>query len=303
MTTKRVWVDGCFDLFHYGHSNALRQASELSDEVYVGVHSNEEIKFNKGLPVMLDNERIEMLKSCKYVTKVIENAPFVTDPHFVKSFDCSYVIHGNDIINDANGNDCYSLVKELNMFKEVNRTFGISTTNLVGRMLLMQREQTNEWDSYQDNLIKLFQNNKKRGEEIVFVEGVFDLFHPGHVFTLKQARKEGDYVLVGLYSDDKCKEVFGEYPILTYRERMLALLSCKYVDEVVLCDDLSTAFLEENNVKTIVHGKGRDVYDQFKNCVRLEMAVHEYTDLTSKVIVQRILDNYNLYYERNQKRS
>ncbi|KCZ79095.1 hypothetical protein H312_03521, partial [Anncaliia algerae PRA339] len=288
---------------HYGHSNALRQAAELASEVYVGIHSNESIKVNKGLPVMLDDERYEMVKSCKYVTKVVTDAPFVTDPEFVKNYDCSHVVHGNDLITDASGLDCYSHVKALNMFLEINRTYGISTTNIVGKMLLKQRELSNEFDAYQDELIKLFKNNNVRGEDIVFVEGAFDLFHPGHVYTLKQAKKEGDYVLVGLYSDDKCKEMFGDYPILNYRERLLALLSCKYVDEVILCDKINTSFVLHNNIKTIVFGEDRNIYDHLSNEVRLEEAVHEYSYLTDKVIIDRILNNYNEYYERNRKRN
>lgn len=39
----RVYMDGCFDLMHYGHANALRQAKALGDELVVGVVSDEEI--------------------------------------------------------------------------------------------------------------------------------------------------------------------------------------------------------------------------------------------------------------------
>lgn len=39
----------------------------------------------------------------------------------------------------ADGTDCYHMVKEADRYKEVSRTAGISTTDLVGRMLLMTR--------------------------------------------------------------------------------------------------------------------------------------------------------------------
>lgn len=54
----RVYMDGCFDLMHYGHANALRQAKALGDELVVGVVSDEEIKANKGPPVMSMDERL-----------------------------------------------------------------------------------------------------------------------------------------------------------------------------------------------------------------------------------------------------
>lgn len=53
----RVYMDGCFDMMHYGHANALRQARALGDELVVGVVSDEEIIANKGPPVMSLDER------------------------------------------------------------------------------------------------------------------------------------------------------------------------------------------------------------------------------------------------------
>lgn len=53
----RVYMDGCFDLMHYGHANALRQAKALGDVLVVGVVSDEEIITNKGPPVLSMDER------------------------------------------------------------------------------------------------------------------------------------------------------------------------------------------------------------------------------------------------------
>lgn len=53
----RVYMDGCFDLMHYGHANALRQAKALGDELVVGLVSDEEIVANKGPPVLSMEER------------------------------------------------------------------------------------------------------------------------------------------------------------------------------------------------------------------------------------------------------
>lgn len=61
----RVYMDGCFDMMHYGHANALRQARALGDELVVGVVSDEEIKANKGPPVMSMDERCSFLLSHK----------------------------------------------------------------------------------------------------------------------------------------------------------------------------------------------------------------------------------------------
>lgn len=62
----RVYMDGCFDLMHFGHANALRQAKALGDELVVGVVSDEEIIATKGPPVLPMEERYP-LKSFYFV--------------------------------------------------------------------------------------------------------------------------------------------------------------------------------------------------------------------------------------------
>ena len=42
-----MWVDGCFDMVHFGHANALRQAKMLGTKLIVGVHSDQEISKHK----------------------------------------------------------------------------------------------------------------------------------------------------------------------------------------------------------------------------------------------------------------
>lgn len=64
----RVYMDGCFDMMHYGHCNALRQARALGDQLVVGVVSDAEIIANKGPPVTPLNERlcIFLLLNCGF---------------------------------------------------------------------------------------------------------------------------------------------------------------------------------------------------------------------------------------------
>lgn len=70
------------------------------------------------------------------MTKSIPNAPYVTQLDWISHFGCKYVVHGDDISSDSSGEDCYRFVKAANRFKVVKRTPSISTTDLVGRMLL-----------------------------------------------------------------------------------------------------------------------------------------------------------------------
>ncbi len=140
-----------------GHAGAMLQARRLGDELLVGVHSDEAILENKGPTVMTLEERlvdvprlcfwlfadgpynpfrIAAVEACRWATKCVPHAPYVTSLPWVSHYGCNYVVHGDDITSDSNGDDCYRFVKAAGRFKVVKRTPGISTTDLVGRMLL-----------------------------------------------------------------------------------------------------------------------------------------------------------------------
>ena len=82
-----------------------------------------------------------------------------------------------------------------------------------------------------------FSNNRepKASDTVVYISGSFDLLHNGHIDSLKKAREQGDYLYVGVWADDMVKFYRGNnYPILSLHERVLMLLACKYVDDVVI---------------------------------------------------------------------
>ena len=135
----RIWIDGCFDFFHHGHAGVMLQARQLGDELYVGIHSDESILEHKGPTVMNLQERMAAADACRWVTRSIPHAPYVTMLPWISHYGCQYVVHGDDITSDSSGEDCYRFVKEAGRFKVVKRTPGISTTDLVGRMLLCTR--------------------------------------------------------------------------------------------------------------------------------------------------------------------
>jgi len=63
---------GCFDLFHIGHINLLRNAKALCDVLIVGVCSDEYMLQNKREPIYALKDRMEILNSCKYCDMVIQ---------------------------------------------------------------------------------------------------------------------------------------------------------------------------------------------------------------------------------------
>lgn len=136
ISEDRIWVDGCFDFSHHGHAGAMLQARRLGKALYVGVHSDEAILENKGPTVMTLDERVAAVEACRWMTSCVPHAPYVTYLPWVSHYGCKYVVHGDDITSDSNGDDCYRFVKAAGRFRVVKRTPGISTTDLVGRMLL-----------------------------------------------------------------------------------------------------------------------------------------------------------------------
>jgi ethanolamine-phosphate cytidylyltransferase len=76
------------------------------------------------------------VEACRWATKAVPKAPYVTSLPWITHYGCQYVVHGDDITSDSDGKDCYRYVKAAGRFKVVKRTPGISTTDLVGRMLL-----------------------------------------------------------------------------------------------------------------------------------------------------------------------
>lgn len=76
------------------------------------------------------------------------------------------------------------------------------------------------------------------GKKIVFTNGVFDIIHQGHIFSLSQAAKEADYLIVGLNADASVKRLKGESrPINDQQARALILASMVMVDAVVVFEE------------------------------------------------------------------
>lgn len=75
---------------------------------------------------------------------------------------------------------------------------------------------------------------------------------------MEQAKKEGDYLIVGLHTDPIVNRYKGHnYPIMNVHERTLSVLACKYVDEVVIGAPYSVTkeLMDHFKVDIVVHGK------------------------------------------------
>lgn len=79
---------------------------------------------------------------------------------------------------------------------------------------------------------------KRRGNRIVFTNGCFDLLHPGHISLLRQAKKAGDRLILGLNTDSSVQRLKGPTrPIQEESARAFVLSSLESVDLVVLFEE------------------------------------------------------------------
>ena len=135
--------------------------------------------------------------------------------------------------------------------------------------------------------ISQFANNRPptKDDKVVYIAGAFDLFHVGHIETLKKARELGTFLYVGVHDDESVNKQVNDfhravtlalshglklcvcvcqlgrnYPIMNLHERVLNVLSCRWVDEVILGAPLivSQDLLRTLNISVVALGGNLD---------------------------------------------
>ena len=79
---------------------------------------------------------------------------------------------------------------------------------------------------------------RREKKKIVFTNGCFDLLHVGHMYLLREAKKLGDVLIVGLNSDASVKQLKGDSrPIVPAEDRAYAIAALECVDYLVLFEE------------------------------------------------------------------
>jgi len=85
------------------------------------------------------------------------------------------------------------------------------------------------------DIVRFAESLRRRGNRIVFTNGVFDILHRGHVEYLAKARACGDVLIIGLNSDASVRRLKGSArPLQKQADRAAILLALQAVDYVVL---------------------------------------------------------------------
>jgi cytidyltransferase-like protein len=88
----------------------------------------------------------------------------------------------------------------------------------------------------------------------VYVDGVYDLCHVGHHNVFTNALQNGNRLFVGVLSDEAVYGYKKKYPVMTMKERMEVVATCKGVYKVIAdapCPGIPKEFLEKWNIHIV----------------------------------------------------
>lgn len=90
----------------------------------------------------------------------------------------------------------------------------------------------------------------------IYIDGIYDLFHAGHINTLKNIKNMENNVklIVGLINDKDATN-YKRKPIINETNRYIMLESCKYVDEIITNAPLfiTKDFMDNHKIDLVVH--------------------------------------------------
>lgn len=131
--------------------------------------------------------------------------------------------------------------------------------------------------------------------KIGYTTGVYDLFHIGHLNLLKNAKANCDYLIVGL-STDELVQYKGKSPVIPLEERMAIVEAVKYVDKVVIQDDLDKVKAwDKYHFDVLFVGddwKGTDKWNEYERRLNekgAKVCYLPYTKTTSSTLITKVL--------------
>jgi ethanolamine-phosphate cytidylyltransferase len=100
-----------------------------------GLNSDAEILINKGPPVMNSQERIKLIRGCKWVGESFQDTPYTVTEQLLDHLKCDYYMHGDDPCYNSEGLDVCEEMAKIGKFKVFKRTSGVSTTSITTKLL------------------------------------------------------------------------------------------------------------------------------------------------------------------------
>lgn len=102
---------------------------------FVTVCSDKLTNSKKGRTVMTEDERYEAVRHCRYVDEIVRDAPWEVDLEFLVKNKIDFIAHDDLPYGSDNSNDIYAVWKAKGMFVATERTEGVSTSDIVARIV------------------------------------------------------------------------------------------------------------------------------------------------------------------------
>ena len=136
----------------------------------------------------------------------------------------------------------------------------------------------------------------------IYVDGIYDLFHAGHVNTLKNIKNMRDNVnlIVGLINDKEATN-YKRQPVINETNRYIMLNSCKYVDDVITDAPLiiTKDFMDKYKIDLVVHSySNKNDENNQNNFFKIPIEIGKYQTIeyshieSTTGIINRIKKNY-----------
>ena len=131
---KNVYVIGVFDLFHRGHVEFLKKAKSLGENLIVAVNGDDMVASYKRRPFYPEADRLEIIKSCKYVQDAFIIREY-DNKKYVEKYGIDAIVHGNDWERDSyleqiRMTDAYLNSRNVELVL-VPYTAGVSTSHII----------------------------------------------------------------------------------------------------------------------------------------------------------------------------
>lgn len=113
---------------------------------------------------MSSSERYTSVRNCRWVDEVLEDAPWIIDQNLIDTLKVDYVAHDEAPYGEKGSEDIYQFVKDQGKFLPTLRTPGVSTSELLGRIVDQYRHH-----NFDGKLEKLGMSQlawKEEGEEV-----------------------------------------------------------------------------------------------------------------------------------------
>jgi cytidyltransferase-like protein len=215
---KRVYCDGIFDLFHFGHLNHFKKIITLFSEpiiLVVGVISDNIATNYKRKPIVDESSRLKIIKSCVYVNDTFITDELIMTEEFLTKFNIDFVVHGFTPEDRIKQSVFFEIPIKLGKFIELDYHQGISTTNLINRTVTTLDQSVRHEDIYNLLQERINIENSSIVGEFGYEDDLLSKINPRNYYCIDINNNKRNHLNLFIYSNEKMfKSHFFDYIIV-----------------------------------------------------------------------------------------